>query len=1178
MKQALKLILLFAALPFVVPAQPITEITTYKMGGVNSEEFTTDNFKCINIGKGNVIWAGTQYGGLYMYSDDYNIWRKSTRLTNVFINDIKSDPDSGIWIAQSGTASQGGNSNIAGGVNYFRVGSDLSMEFYSVQGTTTSADLLSRNVRSLYVDPNFKVVNNQLPRVWAAQGTFITSYNTKKGGLGLGVKSLSPFFTNISTGFSSLQNATPYCEVVGGNRDEVWAGVRMNTVNDSKTSTQILRYKPTGEYIGLYDTTKTTLPLNFTPQAIFFDSRGNRWVGLKAGGLVIKTPEKWVTMNASSLLPSGSQINYNAIAEDEFGNVYIGTSNGLIEYMSPDYNASSSPDYLPSYKLYTTIDGLPDNNVTGIAYDKGKGRLLVTSSGGVTFIKKREPHIRGVVYDAKAWPDSANPYPGLQKKPLRGGLITAVLLKDGVEEDYAYPGLDGVFEFTKAKDDVVYTVEIKFTRNNRTIKYLYNNIRNHTLMQPVLIPDGLIEEIKAFRESMEKRCFPLKVTFGAELNLDFFCAKGFNTSLYENPFDEFYKTDGINADHTKKVERLASYFLAMKTVYKLGGDATDLFTDMIANAIDAVQSLAAFVDLGTQIKNESKLPDDPLEKSGIETAGLIKALMGQVKFIKEGVNHGISKLSQKIDDPEKKKMLDKCVGLVNDAADLCIYFLEDGKEGLAVNFFMDNLKKVVALAVSVQYYGDDYTGERHKYFVPTASINVWPDDSGKTYAETFDMLYSQTANSLGKNSTDTLANRKSIIETASRISKYAEATGQVFDGARTIAVIPGAQQAAAVFTGLSILAKATRTFALATATYFGAVGCMEIEEMSDQVLQKTTLKRPAVKEIQQRPAAPLQDIPTQLVVLKDDYNLKLTELQAVYSAAYNVDNYKTKYNAFIKADSLYSIELNRTLHKLASSAGNANANVPGFTGRFDKIMDSFITQQYTMRHALFYRNLAYVYDPVKTNHSAGLDSLTKDIRLLNDSSVAGIMSLVTSINNNGIGSPAYLVEDSLRMTHSHAPGSGGTLRFYFTNYGAEAQNNVRFKIKMLSGGYAIAGADSVNVGSIAAGATKTVSFNFVSPSTDSLGCYFIDVMADNGNYKDVYGTLVVQDPQKFFSVKDGNWNTAATWNKNAVPAAANSVYITHNVTVTANADCKGIMVNKPGKVTVNTGVKVSVQK
>lgn len=1161
-------------------AQATYQITNFSMGGLLSAEFTTNNFKCIAVGKGNRVWAGTQYGGLYTFDPpfDVNNWRKSTRLDSLSLNDIKIDGDSAIWIAQSGKQqTQSGNSNIAGGLNYFPVASDLSMQFYSVLGTTSAGALVSRNARSLYLDKSYKLANGSLPRPWLAQGTFISAFNTKRGGLNIGLLANSPYLLNYATGYATGNAATPISEAIGGNKDEVWVAARLNN-----GGSQILRYKPGAEYIGIHGTADTSLfQPGFAAQAIHFDNAGNRWIGLKSGGLIIKTATSWLKLDVQSLIPPGTQINFNAITSDEFENVYIGTSNGMLQYLSKKYHPSSNPDYPPSYTLFTTNDGLIDNNITGITYDKKYGRLLITSSGGVSFITIRQRYIKGVALDVTCKIDNNNPYPGLQTSPLTGGLLTAKLFKNGIEDDFVYPGIDGVFEFKNANDIDTYSVEISWRKNGKTIKYVYENVYNHTQMQPTLIPDGLLVEMKKFKDSMARRCFPLKLTLGIEVPVDIFCANGFNVANYDTPGEEFYAIAGVRTNHKKRVDNLANYYMAMKTVYKLGGDATDLYADMIANAIDAVQSLQAFLEMGDEVKKIAALdPTNKLGKAGIEKKAMVSKLTNELKFLKAQIVHILSKVSNDVTDPETKKNIDRCTAFVNDAADIAISFMQDDKVEFGTAILVDVLKKVVSTLAVRKYYEAGYAGDLHQYFVATARLSAMLNQSDLTYEEAYEKLYSGTFNSVGKQSTDILSDRKGIIENAARVSKYAETSGKVFDAARTLAlIIPGAQELAPVFQFISVALKAVNTFSFGVATYFAAVGNTEIEKLSKKILAEADLQRPFGRHNIHRSAAISQNQPTALIAFKNDYNLKLGQLQTVYNMPiFDSASYHDRYVAFTKADSLYGDELNRTMNKLEASTDSATRYIPSFKVKLDKVMDSFITRQYTLRHALFYRNLAYIYDSVKTNQAAGLDSLTKEIKRLNDSAINGIVYLINDINNNGIAAPAYLVQDSVSINHTHVPGSAGSLQFYFTNYGAQAQNNVSFKMKEVTTGYTITSADSINVGTILPGVTKQVSFSFLSPITDSLGRYQIEVKATNGVYKDVYGTLLVIDPAKFFTVKDGNWNNPTTWHKNLVPASTNSVHINHVVTVTTDTSCKSVTVNKPGKVIVNAGKRIIVSQ
>jgi len=65
----------------------------------------------------------------------------------------------------------------------------------------------------------------------------------------------------------------------------------------------------------------------------------------------------------------------------------------------------------------------------------------------------------------------------------------------------------------------------------------------------------------------------------------------------------------------------------------------------------------------------------------------------------------------------------------------------------------------------------------------------------------------------------------------------------------------------------------------------------------------------------------------------------------------------------------------------------------------------------------------------------------------------------------------------------------------------------------------------------------------------------------------------------FITTANGNWNAPATWVGGVVPPATAIVTIRHTVTVTTNASCKALKVEKPtGSITVNTGINLTVQQ
>ena len=370
----------------------------------NTAAFSGNNFKAIWVGKGNRIWAGTQYQGLYWFDTARKAWTKSTTLTNVFINQIQSDKDGGIWIAQSGTSGTvGGGSNTAGGVNYYPDTTDAGMQFFS-----TGNFLSSRNVRGIYLD----TLNAPQPgyrRLWVPQATYITSGNTSPGGFTKWQEINSGNFQRVYNGLQVFPNSnlvsggTPSCYTACGNKDEIWIGVESNYVIASGSTTQILRYDAiTGHPLGGYDqnggfdntrlyykdqpkvytdtASKGILPAGFRTTAMYTDAEDRRWIGLRNGGVVVKIGGTWKSVNMPTIFPPGTTVNFNAITSDEFGYVYIGTNSGLVVFD----NGGDVTD-ITNYKRLTTTDTLPSNNITGLAYDKAAGRMLITSDAGVTF-------------------------------------------------------------------------------------------------------------------------------------------------------------------------------------------------------------------------------------------------------------------------------------------------------------------------------------------------------------------------------------------------------------------------------------------------------------------------------------------------------------------------------------------------------------------------------------------------------------------------------------------------------------------------------------------------------------------------------------------------------------------------------------------------------------------------
>lgn len=386
-------------------AQPKVTFTNFNVA--NTPIFAGNNFKAVGVGKGNRIWAGTQYQGLYWYDAEQKAWTNSGLFNNLFINHIISDKFGGIWIAQSGTSgTTGGASNVAGGINYFADNTNQFQFFGSNQF------LPSRNVRSIYLDEK-NISNNGSRKLWATMGTYITSSNTAAGGIVKGQDFNTGNFQKVWEGLQIRPNTnaasagTPSCYGLCSDGIEVWIGAEQNYAATLGGTSQILKYDAvTGKFLGGWDilgefdnnrivykdearnyvnnSSQGVLLPGFRTTAMHVDDEFRRWIGLRNGGVVVKMGNQWLKVNMPNLFPSGTLVNFNAIANDEFGNVYIGTTTGLVVFKN-----GGDPGLEEDYKRYTTTDGLPSNNITGMAYDKSTSKMILTSDAGVTFMSAK---------------------------------------------------------------------------------------------------------------------------------------------------------------------------------------------------------------------------------------------------------------------------------------------------------------------------------------------------------------------------------------------------------------------------------------------------------------------------------------------------------------------------------------------------------------------------------------------------------------------------------------------------------------------------------------------------------------------------------------------------------------------------------------------------------------------
>ncbi|MBL0357312.1 MAG: M4 family metallopeptidase [Chitinophagaceae bacterium] len=350
---------------------------TYNMS--NTPVFTTNNFTAIAVGKDGVVLAGTNYSGVYKYAA--NTWEKLSDLTGVRFNDIKADYNGNFWVAQSGRlGTQGGGSSIAGGVSFYQSPFTNPSTLYTAGAQT---DVPTRNARCIYVD-TFRNVNLISPSVWMAGLAYITSNNSTSGMLGHGVNLGTPAFTPVN-GNINIASGTVGCLTIGGNKTTIWTFVQANNgIN------QLLTYDAvTNAFIESFDhNSHAVIPSGFVARSIYCDPKKRVWIGLAAGGLLVfDENRRWHYLSPVDfplLFPAGTQASFNAITGNKEGDVYIGTTNGLVYFERGD-GLVDKIDQAASYKVFGKPNGLPSNVINAMAYDTLRFKLLVATDSGIVF-------------------------------------------------------------------------------------------------------------------------------------------------------------------------------------------------------------------------------------------------------------------------------------------------------------------------------------------------------------------------------------------------------------------------------------------------------------------------------------------------------------------------------------------------------------------------------------------------------------------------------------------------------------------------------------------------------------------------------------------------------------------------------------------------------------------------
>ena len=298
------------------------------------------------------LWIGTYYGGVnvaYAHATNFKTLQYKEKLGGISHNVVSSiiaDKNENLWIGTEG-----------GGLNYLNP-RNQQVTTYRVKASDPSS-LGSDLVKIVYKDKS--------DHIWVG---------THGGGLNLFDPAIRGFRRFLVTGNDINTTRSEIVALLEDDRGAFWIGSQSGIRIFQKNGLNLNPYPEIAAISSIKDQ---------NIKALFEDSGKNIWIAATTGLYLLHADRQRLQLFT---LPKGSNsvnnnANYiNCIQEDSTGNIWIGLYyGGLSKYDKKKKTFG---------RTYTTKDGLASNNVVGILEDE-KGQLWISTSNGLSrFNPKKE--------------------------------------------------------------------------------------------------------------------------------------------------------------------------------------------------------------------------------------------------------------------------------------------------------------------------------------------------------------------------------------------------------------------------------------------------------------------------------------------------------------------------------------------------------------------------------------------------------------------------------------------------------------------------------------------------------------------------------------------------------------------------------------------------------------------
>ncbi|HRH50011.1 MAG TPA: T9SS type A sorting domain-containing protein [Panacibacter sp.] len=1086
----------------------------------NTPAFSTNAFRSIVVDKSGNIWAGADgvgnnIGGLYKFIPTGDAcggaWYQVYDFRGITFQDLhlsNLENDNTIWAASTGY-----NAVNATGGGVYHIKNLLDVDHFSSIGDNTGGSLSSRFANSL-------AMSNEKLYVALGRSADRVTGEPEEGGVYEYDMIVAPpppgGFTPTSV---NLPSEGIRVSAAGTRNNEVWFGVEKSCdFNGVCTSPYIVKWNAaTDGPAGFVDETNSPIPFNssFPPivRAIFTSSKGRTFVGLskfeiEQEGIGVLEPTMegadplWTVITSNnSPLPSGAAVNYNAI-EEVNGEIWIGTNKGVLVY-----DGIGSLNDCSSYKLYTKANNLPSDNVTDIAFDTAKLELWLTTDAGICRFAK-ESSITGYVVDISC--GKPEELFALQlKTPLAGVNITLYYLggsEDGNIAESFITSSTGRFELKKAKKNQNYRLEVNYLG---LYIYRYDNIKYNSIVGEIQIPYTLVQDISLFIPELIEECAPPSVA-GFKFSSNIFCTSAFDMTNYQEAFAAY--NDVVEDLYAERVNNLLAYYLVLQSAEKSGYFKAKLNVEEVVAILDGFESLAKVFKLSKGYLEKIKIKKTTgsrsltsLEKNLVKALELIVEMSAtQLRSAYIGAyNRG---------DIKSGDELKKLESFFYSAGKMLVKIFENGlKSGVFVgleNELFDAGKKLMGTAwfkFSMDRFAEGPFGTDLKN-----SAEACKDVKSKAiYSDLFERIKfdMENHNSLIEQMESKTSSTLGTMQNLRKWAKIADMTQKVAETAELLlTLVPQWQKAA---TAVSVLAKIAQPALYFSSWYVGLSAENEVEEiaMKTYPTSQLTLKLKTNSSTIPTLIGGAIDEGSILNDAKESFNKSLTNFKTAIHSGDSTLFYE-RLGDLLSTDSTFSKLLLTANNSILPFSINAGKYIIGFDSLYNDFLGNYSKK---IMHEFAINNLVSTYeiDENKSDYFSLFDSLINELQIFNDSTILLLELLQQSIVLNSVPSSPFILLDSTIYNFDYHPGSPGSATFFFKNYGSLPI--VNYSTKVVSDSiFTFTSVDSIFVGTILPGETKTVSYSFIAPITDTTVTFNVIVNADSGYYNDVVGFIITQ--------------------------------------------------------------------